>query len=345
MCQPLRRILIALVFSGIFCDASAMAQDDHSSLEVRRPPAVLNKTSSISGRVTTPTGRPPDGPARITLRTARYTVSTSFTDKNGEFNFPNLVKDSYCLEVVGDKQFYKPTTECVQMEREPSLVQLTIYLKARDGGAEEKKNEKNGERVVAVADVDPQIPVEARQEYERALKLKEKGDTEEAIAAFKQAVTLYPRYQAAHHELGMLYRGLKQTDNAVMQFQAVLAVNERAFLSRLNLGITLVEANKFREAAEHLTLAQQLDSSHPQPHLYLGIAQLGTGELPAAYEELSKALILGDANYAVAHYYLAFVHLKRNERREAARELNEYLSTAPQSELADDARTLLAKLK
>ncbi|HVG39806.1 MAG TPA: tetratricopeptide repeat protein [Pyrinomonadaceae bacterium] len=338
--QTIAALVLGLV--GAACQHVAAQTDDRMGL--RRPPSGPNRSSSISGRVNTPGGRPPGSPTKITLRTPRYTVSTVLTDQNGEFNFTNLPKDTYCLDVVGDSKIYRPTTECVVMERDPSLLQLTIYLKIKEDDAA-ANGKKAGERVVSVADLDPDVPPAAKQEFERAGKLKGAGETEEAIRRLREAITIYPRYQAARLSLASLYRRTKQTDEAIEQYQAILAVNEQSFAARLNLGVTLVETNKFREAAEQLAFAVGLDSADPQAHLYLGIARLGSDAVPAAYEELSKALILGDASYAVAHYYLAFVHLKRGERQEAAKQLNEYLAAAPQGELADDARALLGKLK
>jgi len=48
--------------------------------------------------------------------------------------------------------------------------------------------------------------------------------------------------------------------------------------------------------------------------LYFGIASLGNDDLGAAARELSRCLSIGEKEFAVAHYYLAQVHLKKRER-------------------------------
>ncbi|MEJ7708714.1 MAG: tetratricopeptide repeat protein [Pyrinomonadaceae bacterium] len=112
--------------------------------------------------------------------------------------------------------------------------------------------------------------------------------TEDAVEHLKQAITIYPQYQIALHELGMQYRKLKQLDDAVAQFEAALKVNADAFQPRLNLGIVLVEQKKFADAREHLNRALKIESGNPAAHLYMGIATLGSDELPIAFEELSQ---------------------------------------------------------
>lgn len=346
---PIAFALIALIVAGLNSSAIVLAQgvpggsDGPSIVGGAGSAAGTARNSSITGRVLTVSGQPLGRGAKITLRTLRSPLTTSFTDDNGEFRFMSLQKDTYCLDVVADVKYFKPATECVRMERDPSVVQLTIYLNLKDAAPEGKK--KSGGHVVTVSELDQKVPAAAKKEYDIAVKSISQSETQRAVDHLKQALAIYPQYQLARNELGMQYRKLRQMDEASEQFKAALALNEDAFQPRLNLGMVLVEQKKFAEARDHLNRALKTDSANPAAHLYLGIAALGSDELSVAYEELSKTLILGDADFSIAHYYLAFIHLKRGERADALRELNTYLAASPEGELSDHARALAEKLK
>ena len=75
------------------------------------------------------------------------------------------------------------------------------------------------------------------------------------------------------------------------------------------------------------------------------IALVGTEESEAAQLELAKAISMGGAEFSVAHYFLAHVHMKKGERDEAIRELKSYLEKEPTGEYAAHAKALLEQLK
>ncbi|MBA3439659.1 MAG: tetratricopeptide repeat protein [Pyrinomonadaceae bacterium] len=335
----LQRIFPVCCFVAFITFASGIAgaqqrEDSNPSREFGSP------SGSITGRVVLPSGRAADGNVQVNLKSSLNLLSRLPVDKNGEFRFLNLAAGVYYLETIGDSKIFEPTTQRVELARGRQTT-LTIYLKLKNETAEEKKSNKT----ISVAELNQKVPAPAKREYERAAKLIDKGDTERAIEHLKQALTLYPNYLAAHTELGMQHLKLKQVNEAIEQFEAALKTDARSFKPRLNLGIIAVEQKHYREAVYQLQQALAVDGTQPAAHLYTGIALLGLEELQAAFDELSKALILGGSEYGVAHYYIAFIHSKRGERNEAARELKTYLETHPTGELADHARTLLEGLK
>jgi Flp pilus assembly protein TadD len=79
--------------------------------------------------------------------------------------------------------------------------------------------------------------------------------------------------------------------------------------------------------------------------LWLGFALLETGDVTGAERELAKALIMGGAECAAAHYHLARVHLAREEAAEALRSLQSYLQESPRGEYVKEARQLIEELQ
>ncbi|MEJ7708713.1 MAG: carboxypeptidase-like regulatory domain-containing protein [Pyrinomonadaceae bacterium] len=81
--------------SGISSGAAGWRRGS-TSLAGSAASSVGARNSSITGRVLTISGRPLGKGAKITLRTPRSSLNTSFTDDNGEFRFIALQRDTYC---------------------------------------------------------------------------------------------------------------------------------------------------------------------------------------------------------------------------------------------------------
>ena len=302
------------------------------------PPVDASGIGSIAGRVVLPSGQPLTGRIKITLSTLSDPGVTLYTDTNGNFSFGNLRPGTYYVEAVSESDNYDPASEQVRLQRGMRL-NLVIPLREKVPVAGKKPG-----AVVSVAELDPNVPSAAKKEYDRATGLANSGKVEEAIEAYKKALSIYPSYLVARNDLGVQYLNIKKVAEAAEEFGAAIEINPKAFNPRLNLGIALVEQDKFLDAIEHLNQAISIDSSAPAPRLYLGIASAETDELEVAERELALALSTGGPEYVIARYYLAQVHMKKGNRAQAVSELKAYLEKSPEGELAARARKLLEKL-
>jgi Tfp pilus assembly protein PilF len=313
----------------------AHAQDQTPRLPV---PRGNTGSGSITGRVVLPSGHPVSDRVRINLSTLNDPGMLVYTDTNGMFSFTGLPQGNYSVEVSADRKLYDTVTEQVTLLR-GMRANLMIYLREKGSG------NKPAGGVVSIAELDTGVPAAAKKEYEKGTKLSLEGKTQEAIEQFRRALAIYPNYLKARNDLGVQYLALKQWAEAVEQFEAAIEINPKSFNPRLNIGIALVEQQRFVEAMDNLNMAISIDSSAPAAHLYLGIAALQTEDLPVAESQLSTALSIGGPEHAIAHFYLANVHLKKGDRDHAIVELKTYLQKAPQGEMASKARQLLEELK
>jgi tetratricopeptide (TPR) repeat protein len=293
---------------------------------------------SIAGRVVLPSGHYLNDRVRITLSSPENPGAQGYTDNNGGFTFSNLAEGTYTVEVLADRKLYEPVSETVRLIRS-SRVNLTIYLKDKTKAPSSTAN------VVAANETDQKVPVAAKKEYESAIKLLNEGKSKEGLERLKQAVALYPDYLVAHNDLGVQYLKLNRLDEATQEFETALGINPKAFNPQLNLGIALLRLKKYGDATERLNSAVAIDSSKPAAHLYLGVALVETDELPPAERELRTAVSIGGPEYAIAHFHLGRLAMKKGERDEAVRELNSFLQTSPHGEEATRARQLLESLK
>jgi len=330
----LRACLIVIAIFGIANLAHAQRTPPANS-----PTFDSSGTGSIGGRVVLPSGQPVAGRVKINLSTLNDPGVTLYTDTNGNFAFGNLRPGTYYIEASSESNTYEPTSEQVRLQRGMRL-SLVISLREKELVA---KGKKPG-AVVSVAELDPNVPSAAKKEYDRATGLANSGKGEEAVEAYKKALSIYPTYLVAHNDLGVQYLNLKKTAEAADEFGAAIEINPKAFNPRLNLGIALVEQERFLDAIEQLNQAVSIDSSAPSARLYLGIASAETDELEVAERELSLALSSGGPEYVIARYYLAHVHMKKGNRAQAVSELKAYLEKSPEGVMAARARQLLEKL-
>jgi tetratricopeptide (TPR) repeat protein len=335
ICLSAALAIIAMMLAPM----DARAQEDPSLPPTPNTTRTAGR-GSIVGRVVLPSGEAVSTRIRVTISSIRDPESsTIYTDTNGNFGFGNLAEGTYTLEVTGDAKHYESVFQEVRLIRAMQM-RLIINLKERAPAPD-----KGSAYVVSVGEVDPNVPQAAKKEYEKGTKLVAEGKLQEAIARFKQALHHYPKYLMARNDLGVQYLKLKQVDEAIEQFEAAIEINSKALYPHLNLAIAQIEQKRFNEAMDHLNQAMAINSSSPAVHLYLGIASAEIDELAAAERALTTAISMGGAEFTVAHFHMARVHMKRGARDGAIRELKTYIEKAPGGEHVIKARALLKELE
>lgn len=123
----------------------------------------------------------------------------------------------------------------------------------------------------------------------QGVELAEQGKFPEAIAAFKQAIQIYPKYENAHNNLGLAFGSQQKYIEAVAAFNQALTINPSNFETYNNLGIALGSQGKFSEAVAAFHRAIEINPVDPISHQNLGIAFWSQGEVSAAVDSLQKA--------------------------------------------------------
>jgi hypothetical protein len=243
--NPMRvnRAFIALAFCSMPWPAPAFAQD--IEVDTKFKTADTNN-AVIEGRVILPSGFSANRNVRITVRNSLSTLSTFYTNKQGEFHLNNLSEGIYYVQAEVDDRSLEPVIEKVSLGR-GIVRKLTLELR-------EKKTPvlSNPARVVSVAELRQVVPVAARKEYELGLKLVNKGDFTQAAEHFQQAISLYPDYLAARNDLGAQYLKLKRLDEAEKLFQGVIEEDPKNFNAKFNLGLVRIERKNYLEAISRI---------------------------------------------------------------------------------------------
>jgi len=194
------------------------------------------------------------------------------------------------------------------------------YLKERQIGAAteiyDRIIEKLGDR--------PQLRVLIGRAY------RETGFLAEAIAEFKKAVALNPRFPRVHYYLGLTYLlkdGASRLGEAEEQFKIELAMHPQEFFANYYLGIAATVERDWPVAIGYLQRASQIQPDNPDPYFFIGQAFQGLEKYEPAIEAFKKSIALNpnlkhnDYQVSNAHYRLGQSLSKVGLTTEAGKEL------------------------
>jgi len=131
---------------------------------------------------------------------------------------------------------------------------------------------------------------------------------EPAIAEFKKAIKLDPKYPRAHGFLGYAYLehlGEQAYPDARAEFEKELKLNPKQYYFWTLLGIATVALRDFPAAENALRQAVHLRPEEAPPYLYLGETYTETNRIKEGVEALQK--------------YLQLVHISQDVMREVSR--------------------------
>ena len=135
-------------------------------------------------------------------------------------------------------------------------------------------------------------PGAAEQHYNRGLHLQSQGKTDEAIAAYRQALQINPHFAEAHNNLAAELAMSGQQQIAIKHFQQVVEIKPDYAQGHFNLGNALIAANQLEQAIPHLRRAIEIDSQYAKAHNNLAVALKRTGQLNEAYRHMQEAIRL-----------------------------------------------------
>lgn len=300
---------------------------------------------TIQGRIFFPSGRRSDAAVKVRLQNYNSGELSVLSDRNGSFVFRGLHPGTYTV-VVDAGEAYEVARESIFIDTDGSnsrrgivlppvsrlyTVQVTLQL----------KYEAKAKAAVINAAL-ASVPNNARELYEKALMSVQEGNFTKAIEQLNAALVIYPEFPIALNELGVQYLKLGKIDKAVDALKLAVKYAPDDFSPRLNYGIALLNQKKFADAENELRAAVSKNNAAPTAHMYLGIVLAIQRQLDEGQKELTLAISSNSSEIALAHRYLAGIHLERREYDKAADELEKYLKLVPK---APDADTLQNKIK
>ena len=96
-----------------------------------------------------------------------------------------------------------------------------------------------------------------------AIALQDKGRWDEAIACYRNAIALDPKYAGAHMNLGTALQGKGHVDKAIARCRKAIALDPKNPEVHFNLGFALAYPGRFTESLAALKRGHELGTKEP----------------------------------------------------------------------------------
>lgn len=294
--------------------------------------------------------------ATVILEKNGAMVDQTVTNNEGDFLFYGLTDTSY--EVVVSLPQYNPVRETVLFVRsvgpndpgESRTVEITLTRK------EGIRPPRAGLNFVQ------EVPKAARDAFESGSRFARERRRDEAIAAFENAIRIFPDYYDARLVLANELAAEGRYGDAITHLDRARSVNSKDDRVYDLFARILMQQGKYAVAARIYGEAARLNPTEPQYLVTQGTAfieqaslidpsksQAAADERQYALDEAEKALKLaqqrGPAKAAEIHRQLARLYERKGDRPRAASELEQYLKANPGDPNAAAIRDAIKKLR
>jgi Flp pilus assembly protein TadD len=166
-----------------------------------------------------------------------------------------------------------------------------------------------------------------------------KGDLQGAIACYRRAIALDPKYATAHSNLGNALYAKGDLQGAIACYRRAIALDPKYAKAHNSLGCALADKGDLDGAIACCRRAIALDPKFAAAHYNLGVALADKGDLQGAIAECQKAIAL-DPKYATAHGALGQALLQQGRFADGCQATRRALELLP---LSDPLRKIVSQ--
>lgn len=298
--------------------------------------------NSISGHVSNDQHTPLADIRIELLNEVDSVIRTVKTDGSGLFVFRKLSDGTFQVRVQTSGTNYVSQTKRVVLARPTGFGAASEEL---DFVLTTARSNASGAAKPGVVFVQ-EVPEAARKQYQKAAELIDKENRrQEALAALKSAVEIFPQYFDALEMLGTEQVKDREYEAAIPKLTKALEVNSRAYASCFALGVAQYNLKQLPMAIESFRRAVLLNEKSVNANLWLGIALRQTSRPEDAEAYLKRADVLADSKLPDAHWQLALLYNQLKRYKEAADELEIFLKVQPDARDAELIRKLIQRLR
>ena len=304
-------------------------------------PTLQTNSNSISGHVSNDQ-RAPLADLRVELlNEVDSVIRTVKTDGSGLFVFRKLSDGTFQVRVETSGTNYVSQTKRVDLARPhgfgAAFEELDFVLVTKNNTGSTAKP-----GVVFVQEV----PEPARKQFQKASDLLNKSDRrQEAFAALKSAIDLFPQYFDALEMLGTEQVKDREYEAAILPLTKALQINSRSSASAFALGVAQYNLKQLEPAIESFRRAVSLNEKSINANLWLGIALRQTSRPNEAEPYLKCADVLADSKLPDAHWQLALLYNQLKRYKEAADELETFLKVQPDARDVELIKKLIQRFR
>jgi tetratricopeptide (TPR) repeat protein len=310
------------------------------------------QSRAIKGKVTDDKDQPVVG-AKVTVEaTDVYRIFSVNTNKKGEFFFLlGLQYGEYRVSVrkAGFRPTYKPKVipemreeAEVNFKLEPGPDSKLPWEMTKEEAAKEKEKQKESAKD---QDKRKQFSAEVKAHFDKGIELVGLKQYEEALVEFNAALEKSPKQPGILSRIGDCYAQLKKNDEALAAYDKAIELSPTNSELYSAKGIILSNLGKQAESQEMFKKAAELDPQGAAKNFFnLGITQYNAGDMEKAADAFKQS-IAADPNYAESYYHLG-ICLSGNEATSAAavEALNKYIAIGQKPDQIQTSKELIKAL-
>jgi tetratricopeptide (TPR) repeat protein len=291
----------------------------------------------LAGRIV-----PPETASVSIYRVASPFTATTLAEEDGRFTFKKLERGAYTVSVfMPSKGEARQTIEVGPATADPRRrVALTLQFKDSDFVFRDVLTRRHAVNTKQLA-----IPDRAVREYQDAQKDLAKNDAAGAVKHLERAVEIAPQFATAWNHLGTIAYQTQKYLRAEECFREALAQDPRMYEPLVNLGGVLINLRKLDEAYQYNLHAVLTRPNDALANAQLGMTYFELGSFELAEKYLRKAVEIDPAHFSHPQLLLAEIHLRRDDRRAAAADLESFLTRHPDWPRAAAMREKIAEWK
>ncbi|MDB4285648.1 tetratricopeptide repeat protein, partial [bacterium] len=160
------------------------------------------------------------------------------------------------------------------------------------------------------------------------IALFSKGQYDEAIEHYREALRIKPDFEPAHNNLGNALFVKGQFDDAIKHYREALRLNPDSFDAHNNLGVALRSKDLIDDVIKHYREALRLNPDYIDAHNNLGIVLKSKGLIDDAIKHYREALRL-NPDYEKAHNNLGNALFSRGQTDDAIKHFREAIRLKP----------------
>jgi tetratricopeptide (TPR) repeat protein len=126
-------------------------------------------------------------------------------------------------------------------------------------------------------------------------KLNLKGNYEEALALFNQAIALDEGQMDAYLKRAFAYSALNRYQEAILDYNKIIATNPNAVLAYISRGSVYNKLEQYQEAIEDFTQVINLQPENSEAYNNRGWAKKGLGDKDGACDDWKTSKKMGNA--------------------------------------------------
>ncbi len=157
----------------------------------------------------------------------------------------------------------------------------------------------------------------------RAQLHESRGETEEAIREYGQAIALKPDLQNVHFAVGSLYWAARRFDEALAELQAELEINPNHPDAHYEIADILREAGRDAEAKVHLLECIRIEPQMLDAHLAIERIYFAEGEFDKALAQIQEAARIAPSD-PTPQYRMSAIYRKLGKLEEARAALERF---------------------